>query len=109
MSEYVVTVNDENYDHEVGRSIMPVLAEVWAEWAAPSKLLHPTVDSIASEYVAALKVVRVNIDEARDFAMEYNVSAVPTFLLIKNGELVATTGALHSEEELLKFIQPMLS
>ena len=78
--ENVVEFTDQNFEQEVINSETPVLVDFWAEWCMPCRMLAPTIDKIAKEYVGKVKVgkldsflvlgqvVQVHIDQA--FLME---------------------------------------
>src|SRR5437773_199825 len=83
----VVEFNDNNFDTEVIKSSVPVLVDFWAEWCQPCRMLGPTIDQLAGEYQGKAKVGKVDTDSNRDISMKYGISAIPTVILFKNGEV----------------------
>lgn len=80
-----VTATD--FDTVVMKSQIPVVVDFWAEWCSPCRALSPTLDQLALDYDGKILVVKVNVDQEPDLAMNYNVQSIPTLLFVKNGEL----------------------
>jgi thioredoxin 1 len=84
-----LTFTDATFDADVLKSDVPVLVDFWAEWCGPCRMMTPTVDAIANDYVGRLKVGKLNVDDNGGTAMRYNVRGIPTLLLFKGGQIVA--------------------
>jgi thioredoxin 1 len=84
-----LTFTDASFDADVLKSDVPVLVDFWAEWCGPCRMMTPTVDAIANDYVGRLKVGKLNVDDNGGTAMRYNVRGIPTLLLFKGGQIVA--------------------
>lgn len=99
-----IKVNSENFESEVLRSKKIVLIDFYADWCGPCQMLSPIVDQVASEY-EDLKVVKINVDEAQDLAINYGVISIPTLVVIKDGQETNRAVGLISKnaiEELIK-------
>ena len=81
-------VSGYNFDDTVLKSELPVLVDFWAEWCPPCRKLTPIITDIASETEGMVKVVKVNVDEAQELAMQYNVMSIPTMYVFKSGQPV---------------------
>ncbi len=93
-----IEANDLNFDKEVLQSDVPVLVDFWASWCMPCKMLAPVIDEISEEYKGKLKVCKLNVDDARNTASQYQIMSIPTMVLFKNGEIIEKiTGALPKE------------
>lgn len=78
---------DANFEAEVLKSDVPVLVDFWAEWCMPCRMIAPTIDELAEEYAGRVKIGKVDTDANRDTGFKYGISAIPTILLFKNGQV----------------------
>lgn len=108
MSKNIVAVTDQSFETDVLKSDLPVLADFWAEWCGPCKMIAPTLEEIAGEYAAKLKVVKVNVDDNTSTPSQYGIRGIPTLLLFKNGNVVATKVGAMSKSQLTAFIDSHL-
>ena len=99
-SPLIVTLTKENFSEQVLQSQSPVLVDFWAEWCGPCKMIAPLLDELADEYVGKVKIGKVNVDENQELAAKYNVTAIPTLLLVKNGQVVEQTRGAKSKRDL---------
>jgi len=83
-----VTVTTDNFKEEVLESTVPVLADFWAQWCAPCRMVDPILAQMADEYDGKLKIAKVNVDEAGELASKYNIVSIPSILLFDKGKLV---------------------
>lgn len=100
MNEVILT--GESYEKEVIKSDIPVLIDFWATWCGPCKLMMPIVEEIANENVGKIKVCKVDIDKEGDLASQFGVMSIPTFVAIKNGNVVGTSVGVQDKSEILK-------
>ncbi|GAB4187983.1 MAG: hypothetical protein Kow00105_02650 [Phycisphaeraceae bacterium] len=87
-SDAVLELTDANFESEVLQSDKPVLVDFWAEWCQPCKMLSPTIDALAEQYQGKVKVGKVDTDGNRDTAIKYQIQAIPTVILFKDGQPV---------------------
>ena len=106
--ENVLELTDENFDEQVTQSDVPVLVDFWAEWCMPCKMLAPTIEEIAEEYGDQVKVAKVDTDESRESAMKFGISAIPTVILFKDGEVAKKFVGLQSKQDLKSAIDEVL-
>ena len=100
-----LAVTDTDFENEVLQSDKPVVVDFWAEWCGPCKQLSPVVDEVAEEMKDAVKVVKVNIDEAPEAPTKYGVRGVPTLMIFKGGEVVDTRVGGMPKSQLQEWIE----
>jgi thioredoxin 1 len=79
------------------------VVDFWAPWCGPCKMLAPVIDEVAGEY-DDVNFVKVNVDDAQDIAVKYNIMSIPTLIVFKGGEAVDQHMGLLSKEALKKLI-----
>ena len=99
-SENIVTATETNFQDEVLQSNRPVLVDFWAEWCGPCKMIAPLLDELASEYDGKIKIAKVNIDDHQNLAAQFRVTAIPTLLIFKNGQVVEQMVGAKSKRDL---------
>ncbi len=83
-----VTVTRGNFDAEVMRSTVPVIADFWAEWCGPCKMISPMLSDIARAYNGRIKIARIDSDAEPELAQRFNVMSMPTILIFDKGAVV---------------------
>ena len=99
-----IHVTNANFEKEILHSDKPVLLDFWAPWCGPCRMVSPIVDEIAEEVQGKAKVGKVNVDEQGDLASQFGVMSIPTIMVFKNGEAVATSVGAKSKAELLALL-----
>ena len=97
-------INKENFKTEILDSKEPILVDFFATWCGPCNMLSPILENISNTR-ADFNIVKVNIDELGDLAIDYEVEVVPTLLIFKNGKVVGRIEGLVDEEEIVNKVQ----
>ena len=101
MTELNITKN--NFEAEVMNSDRPVLIDFWAPWCGPCRMLSPIVEQLAEEH-PEISFGKINVDEAPELAQQFQVSAIPTLVLFKDGKAVDVSVGVKSKDDLEDFI-----
>ncbi len=99
-----IEIISSNFEQEVLNSEIPVLVDFRASWCQPCAMLAPVLSEMAEKYQGKIKVGKINIDNEIALTMKYSVTAVPTLVLIKNGEEIDRTVGLVSAGQLEELI-----
>lgn len=98
----IVTASDQTFSNETSEGI--VLADFWAPWCGPCKMIAPVLEEIDEEMDDKLKVVKLDVDENQETAGKYGVMSIPTLLLFKDGEVVDQVIGFQPKEQLVELI-----
>jgi len=82
----ITNVTDQNFDSETKDGL--VLADFWAPWCGPCKMIAPVLEELDTEIGDKVKIVKLDVDENQETAAKFGVMSIPTLLVIKNGEVV---------------------
>ncbi len=100
-------INDSNFETEVLGSPVPVLVDFWAPWCGPCRMLSPMVAELSKEYEGKAKVVKVNTDESPETASKFQISAIPTILFFKDGNVVEQLVGVRPKPELKSILDKL--
>ena len=100
----VLKIGAEEFKTEVLEESKTVLVDFYADWCGPCKMIAPIIEAVAKEKENT-KFVKINVDDAQELAMEYNVMSIPTLVLIKDGKEINRIVGLVDKSELLEIIK----
>jgi thioredoxin 1 len=100
MAGNVLEITDDNFEETVLNSDTPIVVDFWAEWCPPCKLIAPSLEQLADEYVGTFKVGKLNVDDNRETAMKYGIRSIPTLLVIKEGDVAEQIVGAHPKNTL---------
>jgi thioredoxin 1 len=102
MKEIIVT--KENFEEEVVNSSLPVIVDFFATWCGPCRMLAPVIEEIACER-DDIKVCKIDVDEQEELAVMFSISAIPTLVVMKDGEVVNKIVGIKPKEDILKLFE----
>ena len=87
MAANAMEITDANFEEVVMNAEKPVLVDFWAVWCGPCRVIGPIVEEIAEEYGDKVVVGKLDVDSNRETAVKFGIQAIPTVLLVNNGEV----------------------
>ncbi len=96
------SINDADFDTEVLKSDLPVLVDFWAPWCGPCKAMNPIMEELEQTYAGKVKLVKMNVDENMDVPGKFNVMSIPTFIIVKGGNVVSQFVGARSKADMQK-------
>ena len=108
MSEHIHHVTDQTFEPEVLQSQVPVLVDYWAEWCGPCKMIAPVLEELATELEGQLKVAKVDVDAEAALATQYGITAIPTLLIFKGGQIVDQLRGAKGKRAIRDTLEPYL-
>jgi thioredoxin 2 len=104
---WLVEASPETFDDEIVASV-PVLVDFWAPWCGPCRIVSPVVERVGREHAGALKVVKLNVDEAPEISERYGIRGIPLLMIFRNGAEVDRLVGAAPYERLRDWVAPHL-
>ena len=104
----IIEVTDASFQAEVIESETPVLVDFWAPWCGPCRVVAPALEEIA-EARDDLRIVKLNVDDNQQTAAQYQVLAIPTMILFRNGQEAKRIQGALPKKRLQAELEPALA
>ena len=100
-------VTDTDFDAQILKADKPVILDYWAEWCGPCKMIAPILGDLSNE-LTDVKIAKLNIDENPETPGKYGVRGLPTLMLFKGGEVIATKVGVAQKSHLKQWVEDSL-
>ncbi|XP_034658375.1 thioredoxin-2 [Drosophila subobscura] len=95
----IVVESKTNFDSIIGEAgNKHILVEFYATWCGPCALIGPRLEQMANEYAGRMLILKIDVDDHEELAIEYEVTSMPTFLIIKNKVTLAQFVGSNAEK-----------
>ena len=102
-------ITKEQWEQEVTNSDKPVFVDFWATWCGPCNIVAPIVEELANEYEDKVNFVKVDVDQNKELASQYNIFSIPNLVIFRNGEVIAQHAGAASKESIRNYIDTNIS
>lgn len=108
-NNYLINLNDENFDSIVLNNNKIVVVDFWAEWCHPCKIFIPILENIARKYKDRIIVSKINIDNFQNIVEKYDIQSVPTLIIFHNKKILSRHTGVLSQIEMKKILNGYLN
>nr|WP_026690589.1 thioredoxin [Alteribacter aurantiacus] len=98
----IKNVTDSNFGQETSQGL--VLADFWAPWCGPCKMIAPVLEELDAEMGDKAQIVKLDVDENQETASKFGVMSIPTLLVFKDGEVVDQVVGFQPKEALAELL-----
>ena len=109
MSDNIVHVTDATFETEVLQSEIPVLLDFWAPWCVPCKIIVSVLDELATELAGQVKITKINVDDNQAVPAQFGVRGIPTLIVFKDGQALATKVGALAKNQLAAFVNASIA
>jgi thioredoxin 1 len=107
MAGQAVELTDANFKTETAQGV--VLVDFWAEWCPPCRMVTPIVEELAADYAGKAKVAKLDTDANRKTSADFGITAIPTIVIFKDGEVAKRFTGVTSKADLRKALDEALA
>jgi thioredoxin 2 len=102
---WIVDAGDDTFADVAERAKLPVLVDMWATWCGPCRLVSPALEQVARDLAGRVKLVKVDVDAAPKLSQRFGVRAVPTLMVLRDGEVIARQSGAAPAPAIRRWVQ----
>ena len=106
---WIVDAADETFAEIAEQASVPVLVDLWAPWCGPCRMVSPALEQLATEMAGRLKLVKVNVDESPRLQQRFGVQAIPTLMVLRDGNPIAAQAGVVGADQLVQALDRLAS
>jgi thioredoxin 2 len=86
---WIADADDDTFAEVAEAASVPVVVDLWASWCGPCRMVSPALAQVAADLAGKIKLVKVNVDDSPKIQQRFNVQAIPTLLILRDGQVIA--------------------
>jgi thioredoxin 2 len=106
---WIADAGDDDFAEVVEAATLPALVDLWAPWCGPCRMVSPALEHLAHEFAGRVKLVKVNVDESPHVAQRFRVQGIPTLLVLRGADVIASQIGAAGEAALRTWLQDALT
>lgn len=106
---WIVEAGDDDFAEVADKAAPVVLVDLWATWCGPCRMVSPALEQVARELAGKIKLVKVDVDQAPRLSQRFQVQAVPTLLLLDQGEAIARQAGAAPAHVLRQWVEETIA
>lgn len=106
---WVADADDDTFAEVVEQSKIPVVVDMWAAWCGPCRMVTPALEQVAKDLAGRVKLVKVDVDKSPKIAQRFTIQAVPTLMVVRNGDVIARQAGAAPAAVLRRWVEDALA
>jgi thioredoxin 2 len=106
---WIADAGDDTFAEVVEQSTLPVVVDLWATWCGPCRMVSPALERVATDLRGRIKLVKIDVDQAPKLSERFTVQAVPTLMVVRDGNVIARQPGAAPAAVLRKWVEDALA
>src|SRR5580704_3150235 len=106
---WIADADDTSFGDIAEAAQIPVIVDLWAPWCGPCRMVSPALEQLAQDLAGQVKLVKVNVDEAPKLQQRFTVQAIPTLMVLREGQVIARQAGAMPLPALRDWVQGALA
>ena len=102
---WIADAGDDTFAKVAEAAPVPVIVDLWAPWCGPCRMVSPALAQVAADLAGRVKLAKVNVDESPKLAQRFGVQAIPTLMILRNGQVAARRAGAAPAADLRKWVE----